>query len=264
MVPLTPKFHMQRDADDLKIIHHFQSIAKDYDSWKIKSWYYHLQLKKLYREHIPRSSNVLEIGCGTGDILSSVAPQKGLGIDVSREMVKRAKLKYPNLTFLNQSVYSADLPRKFDYIILCDVIEHLTDVYAALKSIAKICANDTKVIVSSINPFWEPLLHLAEKIYFKMPEGMHNWIPLADLRTIAESAGFRVEQFGFRQLVPVYLPYISERVNNSIESLGKLQNLGFTQYLVLTKQPNNFRKKLRCSIIIPTFNEEKNITTCIK
>lgn len=81
---------------------HFNAIAIDYDYWKKKNWYYHKKLKELYQSFIPAQSTVAKIGCGTGDILASLQPRKGLGIDISEEMITYAKKKYEDhheLTF---------------------------------------------------------------------------------------------------------------------------------------------------------------------
>ena len=77
-----------------KITEHFDKIAKDYDYYKSKSWYYYENLKKLYRGLIPPEKALLDIGCATGDILISLKPRYGLGIDISPEMIKIAQYKH--------------------------------------------------------------------------------------------------------------------------------------------------------------------------
>jgi len=65
---------------------HFDQIAFSYDEYKRRNWYYYQRLKTLLQGLIPPGKRVLEVGCGTGDVLASLAPSFGVGIDVSKNM----------------------------------------------------------------------------------------------------------------------------------------------------------------------------------
>ena len=82
-----------------KIKEHFDKIAEQYDYYKRKNSYYYSLLKQLYSSLIPQGKTILEIGCGTGEILNYLNPKHGVGVDISLEMVKIARKKYPNLSF---------------------------------------------------------------------------------------------------------------------------------------------------------------------
>lgn len=56
----------------------FDSLAPKRDIWKKKNHYYHSQIEKLFQFLIPSGKKVLEIGCGTGDLLASVKPRYGI------------------------------------------------------------------------------------------------------------------------------------------------------------------------------------------
>ncbi len=86
---------------------HFDILAPEYDTWKKRNRYYYDAVKKVYGNLIPSGARVLEIGCGTGEILASLKPVFGVGIDVSGEMIKRAQQKYAqqkNLVFYHVDV----------------------------------------------------------------------------------------------------------------------------------------------------------------
>lgn len=85
---------------------HFEDIASNYDYWKKRNWYYYQNLKKIIREFVPVDKTVLEIGCGTGDILASVEPKYGIGADISPKMVEIAKFGFWNQKYLPFSVVS--------------------------------------------------------------------------------------------------------------------------------------------------------------
>jgi ubiquinone/menaquinone biosynthesis C-methylase UbiE len=66
---------------------HFDKVAGNYDLGKRKYSYYYSNLKKLLGFLIPQNSRVYEIGCGTGDLLVSLKPKVGYGMDVSGQMI---------------------------------------------------------------------------------------------------------------------------------------------------------------------------------
>lgn len=242
---------------------HFNKYASTYDYWKNKAWVYHDEVKLLYKENVSPNKQVLEIGCGTGDILASVNPKIGVGVDISGEMIKLARRRHSELVFKKQDASDLNLKQKFDYIILSDVIDYLPDIYNTMKKVAEVCKRNSRVIISTTNPLWEPVLKLAEKIGQKMPDGPRNWLPHQDLINILELSGFRVEKANFRVLLPKHIPIFSNLLNRSIENLGLLRHFGVIQYFVLKKIPPTHTANLSCSVIIPAFNEQDNLEACV-
>ena len=64
---------------------HWDEIARTRPAETFFSREYHRRLMELYRFLISPRLAVLEIGCGRGDLLASVAPAQGVGIDFSAE-----------------------------------------------------------------------------------------------------------------------------------------------------------------------------------
>ncbi len=86
-----------------------------------------LPLKQLLKKHNVKPKKVLEIGCGTGTILASFPKTTRLfGLDLSQEMLKRAKKKLPQATFYHANMADFHLSVSCD-LILCmfDAINHL-------------------------------------------------------------------------------------------------------------------------------------------
>ncbi len=243
---------------------HFQQIANQYDKWKKKNAYYYSQLKRLFSSFIPPGSDVLEIGCGTGDILNSVNPRKGLGVDISPRMLDIAKAKYPHLSFTVCEAENLKVEGKYDYVIMSDLIEHLSDVWKAIGELKKVTNPQTRLIISFINPFWEPLLMLGERLGLKMPEGAHNRLLSEDIINLLALHDFTVEDKGYRVLIPKNIPGISDFLNRYAPHIPLLRNYCFVQYLIARPTVAKVKGRgLSSSIIIPCFNEAANIKSCI-
>ena len=150
---------------------HFNSIAKDYDKWKKKNAYYYRGLKGFINRVVKPGSSVLEIGCGTADILASTQPSRGVGIDISPEMIKLASQKYPQYEFIGTPIEDFRSEEKFDYIIMVDVIDHVYDIMDVFKAVHRHCHPATRIVLTTASPWWDPVFMLMEKFGAKMQIG---------------------------------------------------------------------------------------------
>ncbi len=216
---------------------HFDNIAKEYDFFKQKNWYYYKNLKNLYKELIPSTAeSVLEIGCGTGDLIYGLNCKKKTGIDISPEMIAIAKQKYPMINFKAVTIENFDSNYVFDYIFLADVIEHLEDISSNIKAISKICSNETKIIFTYANPLWEFILLFLEKLSLKMPEGPHYRIPYFKFKEIFEQYGFITIKRDWRLIFPANIPLFSNFVNRIFYKIPLLKRLGMLEYIIIVKK----------------------------
>jgi trans-aconitate 2-methyltransferase len=95
----------------------------------LRHFYLFNRLKKF---GLKRNSSVLEIGCGIGTLTGLIAKyiKRGrmLVTDISPENIAIARRRlegYPNLVFEVSDMSDFDAGRKFDFIVLADVIEHI-------------------------------------------------------------------------------------------------------------------------------------------
>ena len=91
---------------------------------------YHELVENVYRFHVPAGESVLEIGCGTGDLLAALRPSRGVGVDLSHAMVDSAARRYPQLRFVHGSGEEPDLGETFDVIVLSDLVPYAYDLVA--------------------------------------------------------------------------------------------------------------------------------------
>ena len=185
---------------------HFDRVAPDYDRWKEKAHRYYAALKKSLREIVPPRSRVLEVGCATGDILASLDPGEGLGLDISPAMIELAARKHPGLRFRVHDLMQGPLEERFDHIVAADVAEHVPDLDKMMSSLAGMLTDRGVAIVVTANPLWSPVLHVAERLRLKMPEGDHEWRSRADLVSAARRAGLRERSFDRSLVMPKDVP----------------------------------------------------------
>lgn len=207
---------------------HFDKISTKYDRYKKRNRFYYTNLKTLLASIIPRNQKVLEVGCGTGDILSSLKPSLGYGMDISSEMIKLATLKHKNLKFSTK--YPSD---KYDYIFMSDVIEHLETPETVFKQISKLLTENGAFINTMANPIWEPLLMVWEKLGLKMPEGPHVRIKYEAICSMLEKSNLKIIKHDYKLLIPINIPLITPFVNRYLEKYFK--KYAFIEYFVATK-----------------------------
>ena len=207
---------------------HFDQIADKYDFFKRKNWYYYMNLKLLLKKLSSKNSDILDYGCGTGDILNFLNPKYGFGYDRSVKMLLIAKKKYPELNF------GKTIPnKKFDLVIMTDVIEHFRDIKTELDTAEKHMNKNSKLIITMANPMWEWLLLVAEKLNLKMPEGQHNRVSAKEIINLSRSSNLKLIKHDYDLLMPVYIPLFTKFINRNLSKLFK--KLSFIEYLAFEK-----------------------------
>lgn len=98
----------------------------------------------------------LEIGCADGYLAKNLAKFTThiIGIDGSKKLIGRAKKrKIKNATFIHSlfEEYSPEI--KFDYIILCDILEHVIDPINLLKMSKTWLKHHGKILIISPNAY---------------------------------------------------------------------------------------------------------------
>lgn len=215
--------------------HHFDQLAPIYDQRKKNFSFYYDELKRLLADFIPPSKKVLEIGCGTGELLASLYPKNGYGIDISSKMVELASSKYRKNKKLQFRSYNKFPQITFDYIFMSDVVEHLVKPGDTFKWIASRMNQKTLFICTMANPKWESLLLLAEKLKLKMPEGEHHRSTFYQLKKLLQKADMQIVKHDFRLLVPINIPVITKLINEFIEPYFK--RYAFIEFFIAKKSP---------------------------
>ena len=251
---------------DLKyqIRERFNQLAKTRLQWLKRNRYYYEDQKKCFRFLIPEGCSVLELGCGTGDLLASLNSRRGLGIDISPEMIVQGRTRFPELEFRVGDIECLeDMGENFDFIVLSDVIGLLSDIEETFRGLHRFCRADTRIIISYYNFLWEPVLKWGEKLGLKMPQQHQNWLSIADISNFLELADFQFVKEETRLLFPKGFPFISTLINRYLASLPGLRKLCLSCYVVARSLKQARKAIYSTTVVIPCRNEKGNINAAI-
>src|SRR5208282_636019 len=163
---------------------YWDEFADSLDQWEAIRGYYQRSLRSIYGFLIPPGMRVHELGCGQGDLLASLRPSRGVGVDFSGRMVERARGLHPEFDFFQADVQEFVPNEKFDFIILSDLVNDLWDVQQALE-LAKHCSSpSTRIILNAYSRLWEMPRKLAEKLGLAKKQLTQNWLTKEDLQNL--------------------------------------------------------------------------------
>ena len=129
--------------------------------------------------------NIIDVGCGGGLVCEPMARLGGTvtGLDADENAIEVAKehAQSLNLEIDYQAVTSDELAKqgkKFDVVLALEIIEHVSDTQAFVKSLVDLCTPDGLIIMSTLNRNAKSYalgIVAAEYILGWVPKGTHNW-----------------------------------------------------------------------------------------
>jgi glycosyltransferase involved in cell wall biosynthesis/SAM-dependent methyltransferase len=251
----------------------FDRFATTRSEWRARNSYYHGEVARLIRQVVPSGARVLLLGCATGDLLASLRPTFGLGIDVSGAMVRVANERWgrpgavpgSTLTFVQGDAQELPLRTRFDYIICSDLLGYLEDIQATLVGLHAISNRRTTIVITSWNWAWQPLLRVAEAVGLKMPDPGQNWLGRNDIENLFALADLEVRSREAALLSPVDVPFIGPLLNRVMVNVPALHHVTLLHAWVV--RPKGFRpvaEALTTTVLVPCRNEEGNIRAAVE
>ena len=229
---------------------------------------YYQDLERIHNLLIPKDQRVLEIGCGTGDLLASLKPSYGAGIELDSTISKIASERHNHLHIFNLNAEEM-LPEKignpepFDIIVINNTLNTIKDVHELLKKLTVYSHNRTRLVISFHNWLWQPLLKIAERFGQREPQPPESWLTPGDVRNLLDISGWEVLKEGNRCIIPRNLPLITSFANRWLSQLPIIENFGLTHWTVARLNYQQ-EQKSKISIVIPARNESGNIAAAIQ
>jgi ubiquinone/menaquinone biosynthesis C-methylase UbiE len=229
--------------------------------------YYWNDITRCIDYFIDENSSVLEIGCGTGNLLKGLKSQNKSGIDFSEDMISLAQKNNPDSTFHVMNAEQITLGKTYDVVVLSNLVGYLPDVQAVFEELNKVCHDRTKVIVNYYSKFWEPFLNIGEKIGIKTKGPDQNWLTQQDIINLLDLAGFEVYRSNRRMLLPINIPVLSFLLNRYIAKLPFFRAFCINHFCFAQKKlayrAEEVSEKYSVSVVIPARNESGNIENAI-
>jgi ubiquinone/menaquinone biosynthesis C-methylase UbiE len=256
MTTLQPIFDSAGDAYQQTRIAHWDAIARKRDQWQGMGKWYHDRLTEIYRFHVTPNQKVLELGCGDGRLLAVLKPSRGVGIDFSEEMIRRAKQKHPDLEFICADVH--DLSRineQFDVIVLSDLVNDLWDVQRVLEEIKRLSHPRTRILLNFYSRLWQTPLGIARTLNLATSNLYQNWLTREDINALLVLAGFETIRSSQEVLWPLPLGGFANRF---LVRLWPFNHLAVSNFVVArpAAQP---AEEPYVSVVIAARNEAGNI-----
>ncbi len=231
--------------------------------FKKNDGYYSRILCNIIKNSIPENSTVLELGCGGGELLNSLHPRTGVGIDLSSVAISRAKSAFKNLFFYevdaHQIAHFNEEHGPFEYIILSDLVNELWDVQTVLSSLTKFCSSDTRIIINYHSNLWNIPITFLRKLRLLRPRLSQNWLTPTDLENLLRISGFEV--IGKQQdiFIPIKIPIVSNFMNRYLARIYPFRLLDVTNLMVARAIKLPLSNPPLLSVVIPARNEQGNI-----
>jgi SAM-dependent methyltransferase len=262
--PPRPSSQAPRDRYRADRIAHWDEVARATDRWQGVGAAYHRRLGQIYRTLIPPGRRVLEIGCGCGDLLSSVTPVRAVGLDFSAEMIRRGRARHPQLLFVEcEAADLGQLGEAFDFIVLSDLINDLWDVQEVLEAIRAVSTPHARVILNFYSRLWAPPLSIARKLGLARPTLPQNWLTVSDVTNLLALADFERIRHWEEVLLPVSFPLVAPLCNRVLVKLWPFRFLALSNFVVARPARKEGRRastsEPSVSVIVPARNEAGNV-----
>jgi SAM-dependent methyltransferase len=250
-------------AYQLERILHWDQQSPKKGNRKRTGAFYHKLLRRYYRMTVPKGLRVLELGCGHGDLIATLKPAFGLGVDFSGGMLRYAQKRHPGLIFVRGDTHAIPLKGQFDIIILSDLVNDLWDAQIVLEQLAPLCHSGTRILVNFYNQVWRLPLAIVRALGLGAETLEQNWFAPHDVENILNLSGFEVITRKSLILMPINLGGIGAFINRFLVHLIPFRWLTLTSLLVARLSPGSNTPECRLepvvTVVVPARNEAGNI-----
>jgi len=247
----------QAHLDEVRAFYEAAPVESNWASRSYRSWLAHY-----YNLLIPPDASVLEIGCGSGELLADLHAARKTGVDLSPRQIAAARVRLPEATFCVQAGEFLEIEGNFDYIIVSDTLNFAADAQQLLARLHGVSHAGTRLIVNFHSSLWRPLFSVARGLGLKSPAPQSNWLATADVLNLLQLADWAPVFRQSRLLVPVRCIGLDTLANRWLAPL--LQWCCLTVFLVARPARAVTMPPRTVSIVIPARNEAGNIEAAVR
>jgi SAM-dependent methyltransferase len=244
---------------------HLDKLRTFYDAAPTESTaggrFYRKLLATYYRNLIPASASVLEIGCGAGGLLELLPNRDVAGIDLAENQIAAASARLPHGEFHVMAGEKLALDRTFDFVILPDTLNFAADVQKVLENVHSVSHERTRLILNFHSLLWWPFISLGTTLGIRAAHPPCNWLSSTDIRNMLSLAGWDVIKQQGRLLMMFPCLGLEKIVNRFIAPI--LSPLALTVFQVARPMPRA-RGEKTVSVVIPARNEAGNIEGAVR
>jgi SAM-dependent methyltransferase len=212
--------------------------------------FFHTQELAKISSGIPDNPRItlLDMGCGPGSFFFQHRKRgRKIGMDIAPDQILYARRLMPRNTWICADIEKAPLP-KADYIILSEVLEHLSPKTRILQRARDALRKNGRLIITTPNyasawPLIERLWELVSTVKYKH-QHINPQTP-ARLKRLAQAAGLRLVEL--RTIFPftLLLACVSERLARKALPIEDkfFRRLGLIIFAVFEKAPRTTRLK---------------------
>lgn len=198
---------MDPELLELKNIKFFRRLSSKYDHGFGGRFILEKIKKTVKSAKVKPKSRVLDLGCGTGNLLTILSKNKSLklhGMDLSESMLKVAISKLKDKVKVKKgsvrSLLELYRTNYFDYIFISDAFHHMPNHRKVVEDVRKLLKRGGKLIISDFNfgTLGNQIFHVIEP----GNSGMHTAKDLKELLLKCEFKKTKIEKHG---IVSIYV-----------------------------------------------------------
>ena len=240
---------------------HWDKVAEKLETWQGWGEYYRKRIAEIFKFNISTNLELLEIGCGNGDLLSKLSPKYGLGMDISPKMITLAKRNHPDYDFACMDAIDFNLDKQFDAVVISDTVNDVWDVQTLLENVLKHLKPNGRLVINFYNRLWEWPISIASKLGVAKPMLLQNWLTIEDIDNLLNLAGFEMVRDWVEVVMPFDIPLITPLFNKYLVRIWPIKFFAMTHFVVARPKSLQFEptKERSVSVIVPARNESGNI-----
>jgi SAM-dependent methyltransferase len=257
----TPSESLSAEGYRARRVAHWNQVARKSGRRGPSGRAYHRRLSDVYRFLLRPGLRILELGCGDGDLLASLNPGEGVGVDFSEAMVDVARQRHPGLRFVVADAHDlAQLDGPFDAIILSDLVNDAWDVQQLFSGLHRLCHANTRIVLNFYSRLWEVPLKAAAQAGMARAVLKQNWLTVDDVVNLLHLSDFRAIRTWQEVLCPLPLPGVAPLCNRVLVRLPGLRHLALSNFILARPvvAPDPVREP-SVTVVVAARNESGNV-----